>query len=172
MEPNGKLQIADLDQKTARYVVLGGGRLCYPDPRAAQDAGYLVFRGPAVTCGVVESGEPGGPRPSFLASRAMNTRRPRPRNRLRCRAKPTPPSAEVGTMTAGNPRIPRVRVVVLPDRTIRSHIRMAQAKSLGVVDIAFASGDVITLMAHRCRLHRPSGFTSPTGFMIRNSAHH
>jgi hypothetical protein len=38
-------------------------------------------------------------------------------------------------------------VVVLPDRTIRSRVRMVQAKPHGVVDVAFASGDVITLMA-------------------------
>jgi len=59
-------------------------------------------------------------------------------------------------MTAGNPRIipasalqPGLAtiVVVLPDRTIRSRVRMVQARTHGVVDVAFASGDVITLMA-------------------------
>jgi|JI9StandDraft_1071089.scaffolds.fasta_scaffold00721_11 hypothetical protein len=38
-------------------------------------------------------------------------------------------------------------VVSLPDRTIRSRALMVQAHAHGVVQVAFASGDVITLMA-------------------------
>jgi hypothetical protein len=58
MEPGKNLQIAAFDQKTARYVVLGGGGLSFSDPRTAQEAGYLVFRGPVVTAGEVETQEP------------------------------------------------------------------------------------------------------------------
>jgi len=61
MEPGGKLQIAAFDQKTARYVVVGGGGLSFPDPRTAQEAGYLVFRGPVVAAGEVETQEPAAP---------------------------------------------------------------------------------------------------------------
>lgn len=38
-------------------------------------------------------------------------------------------------------------VVTLPDRTIRSRILMVQHEDHGVVQVAFASGDVITLQA-------------------------
>jgi hypothetical protein len=38
-------------------------------------------------------------------------------------------------------------VVSLPDRTIRSRALMVQTYPHGVVQVAFASGDVITLMA-------------------------
>ena len=38
-------------------------------------------------------------------------------------------------------------VVALPDRTIRSRALMVQPQPHGVVQVAFASGDVITLMA-------------------------
>jgi hypothetical protein len=38
-------------------------------------------------------------------------------------------------------------VVSLPDRTIRSRVLMVQPQPHGVVQVAFASGDVITLMA-------------------------
>lgn len=38
-------------------------------------------------------------------------------------------------------------VVALPDRTIRSRALMVQSQPHGVVQVAFASGDVITLMA-------------------------
>lgn len=61
MEPGGQLQIVAFDQKTARYVVVGGGGLSFPDPRTAQEAGYLVFRGPVVTSGEVGAQEPGAP---------------------------------------------------------------------------------------------------------------
>ena len=38
-------------------------------------------------------------------------------------------------------------IVSLPDRTIRSRVFMVQVESHGVVRVAFASGDMITLMA-------------------------
>ena len=38
-------------------------------------------------------------------------------------------------------------VVTLPGRTIRSRILMVQQQDHGVVQVAFASGDVITLQA-------------------------
>ena len=38
-------------------------------------------------------------------------------------------------------------IVTLPDRTIRSRALMVQPQSHGVVQVAFASGDVITLSA-------------------------
>ena len=65
MEPGGQLQIAAFDQKNACYVVVVGGGLSFPDPHTAQEAGYLVFRGPVVTCGEVEPQEPGAPVPLF-----------------------------------------------------------------------------------------------------------
>ena len=42
---------------------------------------------------------------------------------------------------------PATIVVALPDRTIRSRVFMVQVESHGVVRVAFASGDMITLMA-------------------------
>lgn len=38
-------------------------------------------------------------------------------------------------------------VVTLPGRTIRSRVLMVQLQDYGVVQVAFASGDVITLQA-------------------------
>ena len=38
-------------------------------------------------------------------------------------------------------------IVALPDRTIRSRALMVQRHDHGVVQVAFASGDVLTLMA-------------------------
>ena len=38
-------------------------------------------------------------------------------------------------------------VVALPDRTIRSRVLMVQPQPHGVVQVAYASSDVITLMA-------------------------
>lgn len=38
-------------------------------------------------------------------------------------------------------------VVSLPDRTIRSRVFMVQQQPHGVVQVAFVSGDMITLMA-------------------------
>lgn len=57
-------------------------------------------------------------------------------------------------LTAGTATI----VVSLPDRTIRSRALMVQAQPHGVVQIAFASGDVLTLMARTMvgRIDRPS----------------
>jgi len=42
---------------------------------------------------------------------------------------------------------PATVIVALPDRTIRSRVLMVQQESHGVVRVAFASGDLITLMA-------------------------
>jgi hypothetical protein len=38
-------------------------------------------------------------------------------------------------------------IVVLPDRTIRSRVLIVQPQPHGVVQVAFASGDVLTLSA-------------------------
>ena len=46
--------------------------------------------------------------------------------------------------TALQPRLATI-VVKLPDRTIRSRALMVQAEAHGVVKVAFASGDVLTL---------------------------
>lgn len=49
-------------------------------------------------------------------------------------------------------------VVSLPDRTIRSRALMVQPQPHGVVQVAFASGDVLTLMARTMvgRIERPT----------------
>lgn len=57
MEPDGKLQNAAFDQKTARPVVLGGWSCRFLGPCAVQQAGDLVFRGPVVTAGEVMTRE-------------------------------------------------------------------------------------------------------------------
>jgi hypothetical protein len=49
-------------------------------------------------------------------------------------------------------------IVSLPDRTIRSCALMVQAQPHGVVQVAFASGDVITLSARSMvgKIDRPA----------------
>lgn len=49
-------------------------------------------------------------------------------------------------------------IVSLPDRTIRSRALMVQPQPHGVVQVAFASGDVLTLMARTMvgRIERPT----------------
>ena len=53
-------------------------------------------------------------------------------------------------------------VVALPDRTIRSRALMVQPQPHGVVQVAFASGDVITLMAHAAVGYIESPSSTPT----------
>ena len=73
--------------------------------------------------------------------------RPRPREttqlpRLpRGHAPPTPRIIPVSTLAPGLATI----IVSLPDRTIRSRVFMVQVQPHGYVQVAFASGDMITL---------------------------
>lgn len=61
------------------------------------------------------------------------------------------PAAELTPSTA-------TIIVSLPDRTIRSRALMVQPQPHGVVQVAFASGDVLTLMARTMvgRIERPT----------------
>ena len=54
-------------------------------------------------------------------------------------------------------------IVALPDRTIRSRVLIVQPQPHGVVQVAFASGDVITLSARTMvgRIERPRPRATP-----------
>ena len=66
---------------------------------------------------------------------AQHPRRPRRH------AAPTPRIIPASTLTPGLATI----IVSLPDRTIRSRVFMVQVQPHGYVQVAFASGDMITL---------------------------
>jgi hypothetical protein len=53
-------------------------------------------------------------------------------------------------------------VVSLPDRTIRSRVFMVQQQPHGVVQVAFASGDMITLMARAAVGYIEPALPTPT----------
>ena len=61
--------------------------------------------------------------------------------RPRRHAAPTPRIIHASTLTPGLATI----IVSLPDRTIRSRVYMVQVQPHGYVQVAFASGDMITL---------------------------
>lgn len=91
MEPGKNLQIAAFDQKTARYVVLGGGGLSFSDPRTAQEAGYPVFRGPVVAAGEVETQESMVPVVLFHRRQLVITQVAGTQHRAPTPARPAPP---------------------------------------------------------------------------------
>ena len=64
-----------------------------------------------------------------------------PPRRPRRHAAPTPRIIPASTLTPGLATI----IVSLPDRTIRSRVFMVQVQPHGYVQVAFASGDMITL---------------------------
>jgi len=97
--------------------------------------------------------------------------RPRPREVAQSPRQPRATTPRIIPASALAPGLATI-IVSLPDRTIRSRVFMVQVQPHGTVQVAFASGDMITLSPRTMvgSIERPAGPQRPRPPRLSNAS--